>query len=46
MASPPFTPALKTMLRLDEVAVIVEIVGAYGTTLEISNDRVTSAAAR
>jgi hypothetical protein len=37
---------VKATLRLDVVAVIVEIVGANGTTLEISNERVTSAAAR
>jgi hypothetical protein len=37
---------VKATLRLDVVAVIVEIVGANGTTLVISNDRVTLVAAR
>jgi len=45
-ASPPLAPAVKAMLRLDVVAVIVEIVGANGTTLVIPNDRVTLVAAR
>jgi hypothetical protein len=46
MASPPFAPAVKATLKLEVVAVIVEIVGANGATLVIWNDRVTFVAAR